>query len=152
MTGLVGIEGFVERYGDRAADVLWEGALAMADRAIEHQREDREHARFRTTPRSQLRHLRQELAEALSVARLSVAVREAVHERDRDLNAELAAAAAAAGRQGRRERTREAERVRRIKGRIRRLHGREATEQELYGAGGYFDPTEPLPEAEDVPA
>lgn len=152
MSGLVGIEGFVERYGDHAADVLWEGSLVLIERAVGRLREDREQARFRSTPRSELRHLRRELAEALSVARLSVAVRESVRERDRELNAELAAAVAAAGRRRRREGTREAERVRRIKGRVRRVHGREATQQELYGPGGRFDPAQPLPQAEDVRA
>lgn len=111
MSAVDGLAGFLERRGDRAAEVVWEAALVMVARAAEEAREGH-WGRWRHYPSGELRRLRRDLAEALELARLAVALREEEHNRSAELDAELATQAAEAARRRRREQTLPAERAR----------------------------------------
>jgi len=114
-----GLEAFLERHGDRAAETLWWSALAILDRAVEDAAEGK-WGRWRFYPAGELRRLRRDLAEGLELARLAVALQEEENESRAELDAELREAAAEAGRKRRRQGTLEAERVRLDNARRRR--------------------------------
>lgn len=120
MAGAVeGIVGFVERRGDRAAEVVWDAALVMVERAAVEARQGR-HGRWRSHPKGELRRLRNDLAEALELARLAVHLQEEDELQTRELDLDLAAAAAAVGAARRRAQTLPAERARLSKAAERR--------------------------------
>ena len=81
-SGLLGLAGYLERRGDRAAEVLWDAALAMVNCATEEAGRGGS-LRWRSYPRGELRRLRRDLAEALELARLAVAIREEDEEQAR---------------------------------------------------------------------
>lgn len=106
-----GLIAYLDRRGDRAAEVAWTAALALVVQAADDAREAR-WGRWRHHPRGELRRLRRDLAEALELARLAVALQEQEHEQRAALELELAEAAAEAGRRRRRAQTLPAERAR----------------------------------------
>lgn len=111
MSALKGLAAFVERRGDRAAEVVWDAALVMLERACADAREAQS-ARWRSWPRGELRRLRRDLAEGLELARLAVALQEEDHEQGREMDRDLVELAAAAGKAQRRAQTLPAERAR----------------------------------------
>ena len=114
-----GLDTFLLRHGDRAAEVLYHAALTLIRQAA-HEGLEGVPGRWHGIPRMELRRLRQKLAEALELAHLAVALQEQENERYRDLTRELDEAAAAAARRARRAGTLEAEYVRVAKSRARR--------------------------------
>lgn len=118
LSAVEGIAGFVSRRGDRAAEVVWDAALAMLERAFRDARESSE-SRWRWYPRGELRRLRRDVAEALELARLAVALREEEQEQSRELDEELTRTAAEAGKARRRAQTLPAERARLAKAAVR---------------------------------
>jgi hypothetical protein len=106
-----GLAAFLDRRGDRAAEVLWDAALTMVVRAAADAREAHPQ-RWRGYPRGELRRLRRDMAEALELARLAVALREEEQDQHGDLEDELHRAAAEAGARARRAQTLPAEKAR----------------------------------------
>lgn len=106
-----GLQAYVERRGDRAAEVAWDAALALIRRAADDAGEGR-WGRWRFYPKGELRRLRRDLAEGLELARLAVALCEEDKLQTAELDAELAEVAAEAGRARRRAQTLPAERAR----------------------------------------
>lgn len=92
---------FLQDVGD-APEVLWSAGLAMLDRAVADGRAAG-HSRFRHHPRGQLRLVRRELAQAMQLLRLAVALQEA--ERETELDVALRVEASAAVKKRRREQT-----------------------------------------------
>lgn len=111
MADLKGLAAYVERRGDRAAEVAWEASLALIVKAVDDAREGR-FGRWRAYPRGELRRLRRDLAEGLELARLAVALQEEDREQTRELDGELRGLAGDAGRARRRAQTLPAERAR----------------------------------------
>lgn len=118
-----GLDGFLERVGEEAAEVAWQAAGAWLERAARESR-DGHFGRFRYYPQGELRRLRRDVKHALELARFAVALQEEENELVRALTSEARAQAEAADTRRRREQTREAERVRLENGRKRRSEGR----------------------------
>lgn len=114
-----GIEAFLARHGDDAAEVTWWAALSLLERAAINAREGR-WGPWRFYPAGQLRRLRRDIAQALELARLAVALQEEENNAERQLDVELREHAAEAGRQRRRAGTLAAEEARLAKARQRR--------------------------------
>lgn len=117
-----GLAGFVDRYGDESAEVLWWAALAWIERAA-HEAREAHFGRWRYYPRGELRRLRRDLLPALMLARAAVALQEEANEHIRELDLELRAEAERIAARARREQTREAERARLEKAARRRQKG-----------------------------
>jgi hypothetical protein len=122
MSARRGLAAFVERRGDRSAEVVWSAALAMLERACADARECSS-SRWRWYPAGELRRLRRDVAEGLELARLAVALQEEDAEQRRELDRDLAAAAAEAGRARRRAQTLPAERARLANAEARKTAG-----------------------------
>lgn len=134
---------FLRDVGD-APEVVWAASLAMLERALLEAREAR-YGRFRVYPAGQLRRLRTDVAAAMKLARLGVAMQEAETERDRELDADLHARAVAAGAARRRAQTLPAELARLAKAERRRQAGTPRTNFHLepgYPAHGSDVPAE----------
>jgi hypothetical protein len=127
------IAGFVDRHGDRTAGVLWAAAMALVKQAGDAGLESH-HGRWTGMPELELRWLRNQLAHALALAHLAVAMQEDLNEENRELTRELGDVAAAHGRRQRerRERTLRAQEARLRYQQIRRDHGREPTREEKF--------------------
>jgi hypothetical protein len=121
---------FLDRAGERAAEVVWQAALVWIRRAADEALEAAG-SRFRSFPAGELRRLRYDLAEAMQLARLAAALASDEADRRYELTHELHEAAAEASRRRRRRGTLEAERVRLLRARCR-AEGREPTADELY--------------------
>lgn len=111
MSAVDGIVAFVERRGDRGAEVIWAAVLTLVSQAADDAR-DVARSRWRHHPKGELRRLRSDLEEALELAELAVALQEEERVRGADLAAELQNAAVEAGKQRRRAQTLPAERAR----------------------------------------
>lgn len=74
---------FLERHGDRAPELLWLSALGLLDNARQ-EAAGRRLARWRASPRHELRQLRDDVARALELAHLSVLLQEEENERQRE--------------------------------------------------------------------
>lgn len=79
---------YLEEHSGRAAEILWDAALVIARQAVDDTRATTQ-SRWRSFPRGELRVLRRDLARALALARLAVALQEDEHERSRDLTTVL---------------------------------------------------------------
>jgi hypothetical protein len=109
-----GLERFLSRHGDDAAELLWTAALSWLEAAARDAGEAH-YGRWRYYPAGELRRLRTGIARALELARLAVAMQEQANEEARSLAAALRDEAANAAARGRRRPTAEATRVRLLK-------------------------------------
>lgn len=105
------LEAWIERDAGAASEGLWLAALALIERAAADERARL--GQWRHWPRGRVRRLRRDLAHALELARIALALEEAEQARADELAAELRAAAAEAGKRRRREQTLPAEDARR---------------------------------------
>jgi hypothetical protein len=119
LSAVEGIAAFVERRGDRSAEIVWGAALEMIRQAAEEAKEGK-WGRWRHYPKGELRRLRRDLAEALELAHLAVALQEEERAQHADLDRELHEAAVEAGRRRRRAQTLPAEQARLENARRRR--------------------------------
>lgn len=122
-------------YGDETAEIVWAAALTMLEQAAQRAGEGT-WGRWRNFPRGELRHLRTDVARALSLARLAVALEAEASSAGADMAEELHRAARAAAARAGRERTLDAEYVRLALGAARRagveLGTRDAAELERW--------------------
>jgi hypothetical protein len=80
----IGLEAFIERYGSEAPEVVWQAALALLERTATGARVAAA-SRWSYYPQGELRRLRHELAGAMMLARLAVALQEEENSLDREL-------------------------------------------------------------------
>lgn len=106
-----GLQGFIDRYGSEAPEVIWTAALAWLERAAGDARNVAS-GRWRYYPRGEVRRLRDEIAGALMLARLAAALQEEENSRERQLVHELQDANEQQRRARKRAGTRAAERAR----------------------------------------
>lgn len=119
MTKTSELERFGARYGDEVASVVWTAALGMLEQAAKAAREGN-WGRWRNYPRGELRRLRRDVARALELARLAVALQAEADDAGADLAEDLRRAASHAAARAGRERTLDAEYVRCAKAAARR--------------------------------
>lgn len=110
---------FSARYGDETAEIVWASALSMLEQAAKRAGEGT-WGRWRFFPQGELRRLRRDVARALALARLAVALEVEENAAGADLAEELRREAAKAAARAGRERTLDAEYVRTAKAAARR--------------------------------
>lgn len=129
------LERFGARYGDEAAEIIWAASLSMLEQAAKRAGEGT-WGRWRNFPRGELRRLRSDVARALALARLAVALEAESNAAGADLADELHRAARSAAAWSGRERTLDAEYVRLAKAAARRagvdLKSRDVVELERW--------------------
>jgi hypothetical protein len=123
-------------YGDETAEIVWAASLTMLEQAAKRAGEGT-WGRWRNFPRGELRRLRRDVARALELARLAVALEAEADAAGADLAEELHRAARAAAARAGRERTLDAEYVRVAKAAARRagveLNRYDSAELERWG-------------------
>jgi hypothetical protein len=108
---LTGLEGFIERYGHEAPEVVWLAACAWLERAAETAKEV-PFSRLKWYPNGELGRLRRDMAAGLQLARFAVALQEEENEAMREMGAALHEVAAEEAKKRRREQTAPAQRAR----------------------------------------
>lgn len=120
---------FGTRHGDEVAEIVWAASLTMLEQAAKRAGEGT-WGRWRNFPRGELRRLRSDVARALALAHLAVALEAESNAAGADLSEELRRAAAKAAARAGRERTLDAEYVRLARGAARRA-GVELTSRDV---------------------
>lgn len=105
------LETWIDRDAGAAAEALWLAALALIEQTAAAERGHL--AQWRHWPRGRARRVRRDLAHALALARIALALAEGEQQRADKLVAELRAAAETEAAERRREQTRPAEHARR---------------------------------------
>lgn len=119
MTAQSDLERFGARYGDETAEIIWAAALSMLEQAARRAGEGT-WGRWRNFPSGELRRLRRDVARALALARLAVALEAEEVAAGADLAEDLRRAASRAAARAGREQTLDAEYVRLAKAAARR--------------------------------
>jgi hypothetical protein len=128
----VALTAYLDRRGERVAEVLWAGAIVLLRQALEDAERD-DWGRWRSMPRRHLRVLRTQLAAGLELARLATAMQEDENERFRALTEGPRRERERAELLERKYVSRQALYVKRLRARCRE-EGREPTWDEIHAA------------------